>query len=187
MYGSAATAKRFPLDLRQQVAAAIALVAVLAIPATLPFTMPDLWPTATGTDNPCYKYTRAERGFHSKMNQSRKAAGLGTMKLDPEVSKVAKRHTRDMVRSNTLVHSSNTELTRRVTNWITLGENVGVGSAVDSLHSAFMNSPAHKANILHSAFNNVGVGSVKKDGRMWVTVIFEARSNPGTRLKMPSC
>ncbi len=187
MNGTAAAAKRFPLDLRQQVAAAIALVAALAIPVTLPFTMPDLRPTATGTDNPCYKFRPAELAFTQKMNTSRKANGLGGMKLDPEVSKVARVHTRDMVRSNTLKHSTNTELTRRVTNWVTLGENVGVGAAVDSLHTAFMNSPAHKANILHSAFNNVGVGTRVVDGRMWVTVIFEARSNPGTRLSMPSC
>jgi hypothetical protein len=31
------------------------------------------------------------------------------------------------------------------------------------------------------------VGVKKADGRMWVTVIFEARENPGTRLAMPSC
>lgn len=187
MYGSGVTVKRFPLGLRQQVAAVVALAAALAIPATLPFTMPDLFPTAAGSDNPCYKYTRAEKMFASKMNQARKAQGLRTMKLDPEISKVGKVHTRDMVRSNTLVHSSSTELTRRVTNWVTLGENVGVGSTVPSLHTSFMNSPAHKANILHKAFNNVGVGTIKRDGRMWVTVIFEATSNPGTRLKMPSC
>lgn len=187
MNGSVAVPKLFPLDLRQQVAACIAVVAALAIPVTLPFTMPDLRPTATGADNPCYRYTAAEKAFASKMNQSRKFKGLGTMKLDPEASKVAKVHTRDMVRSNTLVHSTNEQLTRRVTNWITLGENVGVGSAVDSLHTAFMNSPAHKANVLHTAFNNVGVGTKKADGRLWVTVIFEARSNPGTRLSMPSC
>lgn len=187
MNGTVATAKRFPLDLRQQIAAAVALVAALAIPATLPFTMPDLTPTAIGTDNPCYRFNTTERGFASKMNAERKAKGLGTMKLDPEVSKVAKVHTKDMARTNTLVHSSNSQLTKRVTNWVTLGENVGVGSALDSLHTAFMNSPAHRANILHSAFTNVGVGSKVVDGRLWVTVIFEAKSNPGTRLSMPSC
>ena len=187
MNGSIAVAKRFPLDLRQQIAAAIALVAALAIPVALPFTMPDLSPTATGTDNPCYRFNAAEKGFTSKMNTSRKSAGLGGMKLDPEVSKAAKVHTKEMIRSNTLVHSTNTQLTRRVTNWVTLGENVGVGTAVDSLHTAFMNSPAHRANIMHKAFNNVGVGAISANGRLWVTVIFEARSNPGTTLAMPRC
>lgn len=186
--GSAAAAiKRPPLDLRQQVALAIALVATLAIPVAAPYAIPDLFPTATGTDNPCYRFNAAEKGFTSKMNAERKAKGLGTMKLDPELGKVGKKHTVEMIKANSLHHTSTTQLKRRVTNWVTLGENVGVGSTVDSLHTAFMNSPAHKANIMHGKFNNVGVGVKSAGGRMWVTVIFEAQSNPGTRLSMPSC
>jgi len=182
-----AAVKRAPLDLRQQIALALALVAALAIPIAAPFTIPNLFPTATGSDNPCYRFNAAEKAFTSKMNQARKSKGLGTMKLDPELGKVGKKHTTEMIRANSLHHTSTTKLKRRVTNWVTLGENVGVGSTVDSLHSAFMNSPSHKANILHGTFNNVGVGVKSSGGRMWVTVIFEARSNPGTRLSMPSC
>ena len=186
--GSAAAAiKRPPLDLRQQIAVAIALVVALTIPLAAPYAIPDLFPTATGTDNPCYKFNTAEKGFTSKMNSERKAKGLGTMKLDPELGKVAKKHTTEMIKANTLHHTSTTALKRRVTNWSTLGENVGVGSTVDSLHSAFMNSPAHKANIMLGGFKNVGVGAKSAAGRLWVTVVFEAKSNPGTRLSMPSC
>ena len=185
--GSTATLRRPQLDLRQQMLLALALAATLAIPITAPFTFPDLSPTATGSDNTCYTFSAAERGFTSSMNEERRERGLGTMKLDPELSRVAMRHTKEMTGANTLMHTTTTALTRRVTNWVTLGENVGVGAEVATLHSAFMNSPAHKANILHSAFNNVGVGVGNAGGRMWVTVIFEARSNPGTRLSMPSC
>jgi uncharacterized protein YkwD len=183
----AATLRRPQLDLRQQLLLGVALVATLAIPISAQFTLPGLSPTATGSDNPCYTFTAAERGFTSKMNQERKARSLGTMKLDPELSRAAMRHTREMTGTNTLHHTTTTALTRRVTNWVTLGENVGVGAEVSTLHSAFMASPAHKDNILHSSFNNVGVGVGRAAGRMWVTVIFEARSNPGTRLSMPSC
>ena len=62
-----------------------------------------------------------------------------------------------------------------------------MGSTVTSLHSAFMNSPGHKANILFASFRNVGVGAVTKNGRMWVVVVFESQLNPGTRLSMPRC
>ncbi len=185
--GSASVVKRPTLDLRQQIALAAALLIALAIPVATPFTIPNLFPTATGADNPCYKFRLAEKSFAAKMNAERKAAGIGTMKIDPELGKVARRHTREMIKANTLHHTSTTALKRRVTNWVTLGENVGVGSTVDTLHGAFMNSPAHKANIMHGTFNNVGVGTKSAGGRMWVTVIFEAKSNPGTRLSMPSC
>lgn len=185
--GSTATLRRPQLDVRQQLLLALALVATLAIPFAAPFTLPDLRPSAAGSDNTCYTFTAAERAFASKMNQERRDRGLGTMKLDPELSRVAMKHTKEMTSANTLMHTTTTALTRRVTNWVTLGENVGVGAEVATLHSAFMNSPAHKENILHSSFNNVGVGVGSAAGRMWVTVIFEARSNPGTRLSMPSC
>lgn len=182
----AATLSRPQLDLRQQLLVGVALVATLAIPITAQFGLPAS-PTAAGSDNPCYTFNAAERGFTSKMNQERKERGLGTMKLDPELSRAAMKHTREMTGTDTLHHTTSTALTRRVTNWVTLGENVGVGAEVATLHAAFMASPAHKDNILHSSFNNVGVGVGKASGRMWVTVIFEARSNPGTRLSMPSC
>ena len=185
--GSTATLRRPQLDVRQQMLLALALVATLAIPFAAPFTLPDLWPSAAGADNTCYTYTAAERAFASKMNEERRDRGLGTMKLDPELSRVAMKHTKEMTSANTLMHTTTTALTRRVTNWVTLGENVGVGAEVGTLHSAFMNSPAHKDNILHSSYNNVGVGVGSAAGRMWVTVIFEARSNPGTRLAMPNC
>jgi len=64
---------------------------------------------------------------------------------------------------------------------------LGVGGSVESLHEAFMNSPAHKANIVYTPFKHVGIGTNWDDGRLWVTVIFEATTNPGTRLSMPSC
>jgi uncharacterized protein YkwD len=121
------------------------------------------------------------------MNNARTNQGLGKLKLDPELSKAAKVHTWEMVRSSELHHTSSDNLRRRVTNWILLGENVGVGATVSSLHEAFMNSPAHRDNVMHSLYRHVGVNVVKSDGRMWVTIIFEAMTDPGTPLKMPRC
>ena len=137
-----------------------------------------LIPTGTASAA-CYSPNTAERGFARLINVAR---GSNDLRLDPELSKVAKVHTREMVRKNSLFHSTSTQLRSRITNWSSLGENVGVGSSVTSLHQAFMNSTAHKANIVEPSFRHVGVGVIKKDGRMWVTVIFEARSDPGSPL-----
>ena len=78
-------------------------------------------------------------------------------------------------------------LGRRVTRWRVLGENVGFGGDVRSLHKAFMESPAHRDNILFDRYRHVGVGVKRSGGLMWVTVVFEASKDPGTRLSMPSC
>ncbi|MFN2390052.1 MAG: CAP domain-containing protein [Actinomycetota bacterium] len=142
---------------------------------------------AGGGDNPCYKFSDAERQFKNKINNVRSGLLLGKLHLDPELSKSAKVHTKEMVASDTLYHTSNAQFARRVTNWNMLGENVGVGSSVSSLHSAFMNSPLHRANIVLPTFRHVGVDVIKKDGRMWVTVQFESTRNPGTTLNMPNC
>jgi uncharacterized protein YkwD len=92
-----------------------------------------------------------------------------------------------MVERALLHHTSTSTLGRRVTRWTMLGENVGVGNTVDTLHTAFMNSPAHRDNIMFNSFRFVGVGAVEAKDRLWVTVIFENQVDPGTRLKMPRC
>lgn len=138
-------------------------------------------------DNPCWKYRDAEKGFARRINAERASRNLGKLSLDPEISKAARVHTREMVRRSELYHTPSDKLRRRVTNWIVLGENVGVGGSVSSLHDAFMASPAHRDNVLEATYQHVGIGTKKADGRLWVTVIFEAVSDPGTTLRMPSC
>lgn len=128
----------------------------------------------------CPAPTRKEKKFARLINQAR--VGVADLRMDRQLTKAAKVHTREMIKGNTLYHTPSDKLRRRVTNWTTLGENVGVGSTVTSLHQAFMNSPAHRDNILYSTYRYVGVGAIKANGRLWVTVIFEAKSDPGSPL-----
>lgn len=161
------------------------LVSVLFAGAVLASLLPA--GPAAAADNSCWTYKRPEKGFNRKMNAARTNAGLAKLSLDPELSKAARVHTREMVKRNELYHTPSNRLASRVTNWIILGENVGVGSTVSSLHQAFMDSPAHRDNIMKVSFKHVGIGVLKKHGRMWVTVIFEAVTDPGTTLSMPKC
>ena len=102
---------------------------------------------------------------------------------------VARRHSWHMAEQNKLFHTPDSTLAKRVTHWRVLGENVGVGSTVKSLHRAFMDSAGHRANALYSPFRHVGVGVVRKHDRIWVTFVFESAADPGTRLtaKHRSC
>lgn len=59
--------------------------------------------------------------------------------------------------------------------WTTYGENVGVVSSTsgaDTLFRAYMNSPAHRANILDRSYRYVGVWSKRSGGRRWNTIDF---------------
>jgi uncharacterized protein YkwD len=169
------------------VAAAAALVLAAGVFTVGSGVFEDPDPVVAGRDNRCFRNKASERAFVKKMNKARRRSGRRKMRLDPELSQVARVHTRSMVRRNLLYHTPSTKLRRRVIGWATLGENVGVGNTVSSLHRAFMNSPAHRRNILYGTFKHSGVGVIGKGSRMWVTVVFEASRNPGTRLKMPRC
>lgn len=122
-----------------------------------------------------------------RINLARRLRGDTRLRLDPELTRVARTHAREMIARGSLFHSPQQVLTRKVTNWNILGENIGVGGGVASLHQAFMDSPDHRANILYDPFRHVGVGVVRDDGRMWVTIIFESQRDPGTTLRMPRC
>ena len=135
----------------------------------------------------CWTSRPAERAFASLTNSARRRSGRRALTFDRQLSAVARKHTSAMAWRRRLYHTPNFRLVHRVTNWNTLGENVGVGGRVTSLQSAFMHSPAHRANILYGPFRYVGVGTVTKHGRLWVTVEFESARNPGTRLRRRFC
>jgi uncharacterized protein YkwD len=133
----------------------------------------------------CYSYSKKDRSLAKKTNSARSNHGVRRLSLDPQISHVAKRHSRSMASKYTLYH--NASLGSQVTRWRMLGENVGYAGSVKKVHRAFMNSAGHRANILKPRYRHMGVGVVRKGGRIWATVVFEARRNPGTTLKMPSC
>ena len=114
----------------------------------------------------------SEGEFLAKINASRSAAGLGPLTVDGGIRSHARNHTQDMINSGGIYHSSSAELQAAGgSGWLKLGENVGRGGTVDSLHTAFMNSAGHKANILGD-YNMVGIGTASSDGVLYVTVVF---------------
>lgn len=112
------------------------------------------------------------RTMRSLINQTRLSFKRRGLRLNTRLSRVAQRHSARMAKLNRLHHNPN--LVRHVGNmpWKTLGENVGVGSTVNTLHKAFMGSPSHRSNILRSSYRLVGIGVVFAKGRTWVTVVF---------------
>jgi uncharacterized protein YkwD len=112
------------------------------------------------------------RTMRSLINQTRSQHNRVGVRLNSRLSTVAQRHSARMAKLNQLHHNPN--LVKDVGNlpWKILGENVGVGSTVNTLHKAFMNSPSHRANILRGSYRQVGIGVLSSGGRTWVTVVF---------------
>lgn len=138
-------------------------------------------------DSRCYRHGPGEKRMVRKINRARGRAGAPHLGRDPQLSRVAGVHSRSMAQDNRLFHTPSELLAWRVTRWSMLGENVAYGSTVGGMHRRFMASPAHRGNILRSSYRNVGVAISRGHGRRWVTVIFESRRNPGTRMDMPRC
>ena len=112
-----------------------------------------------------------EAQFIAKMNAARQSAGMAPYAVASDLSSIARQHSAEMASRQSLYH--NPSLTSDVQNWRAVGENVGEGPTVSDIHTAFMNSPEHRANILDHDFTQVGVGvTVDKNGMVWVTEDF---------------
>jgi hypothetical protein len=117
-----------------------------------------------------------ESRFTSLTNHERSSRGGRTLATKSDLVAIARRHSQDMANRGYIYHNSN--LPNEVSgDWRILGENVGRGGSVDSIHNAFMNSPAHKQNILDSRFNQIGIGTVVKNGYIYVTEVFAGRGS----------
>lgn len=114
----------------------------------------------------------SEQGFLAAINSSRSSAGLGPLSMDGGLQAHARTHTQDMIAAGAIFHSSSGELQAAAgSGWSKLGENVGRGGTVSSLHTAFMNSAGHQANILGD-YNYAGIGTDSHEGVLYVTVVF---------------
>ena len=119
-----------------------------------------------------------EAQFVAKMNAARQASGLAPYSVASDLAAVARNHSQQMASQQSLYH--NPSLTTQVQNWQAVGENVGEGPSVSDIHTAFMNSPEHRANILDHDFTQVGVGvAVDKNGIVWVTEDFRQPMSSG--------
>jgi hypothetical protein len=111
-----------------------------------------------------------------KINSSRSSAGLAPLEAYWDLTDDARAHSARMMDKGSIYH--NPALGSVTGVWQKLGENVGMGVDLGAMHTAFMNSSGHRANILGD-YNYVGVG-VKTDsaGVHWVTVVF-MKADPG--------
>jgi uncharacterized protein YkwD len=140
------------------------LGALVLLLAALLFMLP-------GSSGTAEAATKAEKLGRRLINAERIEEGLYRLRMSDRLVRIAKRHSRAMADDGTIYHSKNLVSKLPWTN-VWSGENVGMGTSVRVLHALFMTSDGHRANILHSEYDRVGVGVVKRDGLTFITVIF---------------
>ena len=112
-----------------------------------------------------------EAEFLSLLNAERNSHGLGSLKTFWDLENDARSHSETMASQNDLHHNPELASVTSSSNWTRIGENVGRGPAVQSIHDAFMNSPGHRDNILGD-YSHVGIGVTTSGSTIWVTVVF---------------
>lgn len=98
------------------------------------------------------------------VNKERVAAGLRPLAPDPEATEVARRHSSDMFARGYFAHEDPEgrdafdRMRESGVQFQMAGENLALAPTVQLAHTGLMNSPGHRANIMHGGFNRVGIG-----------------------------
>jgi uncharacterized protein YkwD len=98
------------------------------------------------------------------VNKERSKAGLAPLKADPELTKVARAHSKDMFARGYFAHVNPEgkdpfdRMKAANIHFLAAGENLALAQTLEIAHTNLMNSPGHRANILNPAFGRLGIG-----------------------------
>ena len=102
------------------------------------------------------------------VNQSRAQAGLRQLRSNVTLDVKADKWAQRMRNVCQISHSRLAE--GAPSNWRKLGENVGEGATIQAVHTAYLKSPGHRANIMDPAFTEIGTAAVWGNCKGWKRV-----------------
>ena len=105
-----------------------------------------------------------EARTYSLHNRVRKNLGLRPLCVHPKLTRAARAHSADMVRKDCYAHGSvGPRLKRYDYHWRACSENIGGGHGSSgpprAVFRRWMDSSAHRANVLDRRFREVGIGT----------------------------
>ena len=119
----------------------------------------------------------AAADFVGRTNALRASQGLPQLEVDGVLVAKAQAWAQTMANAGSIFHSNLPDGVSE--DWQRLGENVGKGPDVASIHQALVNSPGHYRNLVDPGFRYVGVGVVNANGTLYVSEVFmELASQP---------
>jgi uncharacterized protein YkwD len=122
--------------------------------------------------------TTSEQQLFLSVNRARRNVGLPALKWNEALAAAAKRHAGMMAEHGEAQHGFAGEpaLASRVTQagarFVWLSENVALGPRVEAIEAEFLRSPNHRANILDSDMDSIGVGIVERGGELFAVEDF---------------
>jgi uncharacterized protein YkwD len=116
------------------------------------------------------------------VNKSRESAGLSDLSFNDHLMSAAQDKLNDMIKNDYFAHTSPAGINpwhwfeKDGYNYQYAGENLAINfTTAEDEHKAWMNSPAHKKNILSPNFDEIGiaVGAGEMDGQMSIIAVQE--------------
>jgi uncharacterized protein YkwD len=143
------------------------LIALTAFPGPVPAAAP-----VPSQDNAATTFL-IELRIYELLNVEREKRGLSRLELSPDLSGLARDHSRDMAGAGRLSHiaSSGRSFGERLTDggffFEEAGENVAFSETfvAEFIHKALMDSSDHRGEILRPEYDRVGIGVVQAPGR----------------------
>ena len=124
------------------------------------------------------KPSEEEQFFFDSANRERVAQQLPPLKWDNALAKAARRHASLMADQNNLAHQLPGELpldqraAQAGARFSQVGENIAIGPLAPAIHTGWMHSPGHRANILDVHFTALGVGVIADSGELYAVEDF---------------
>lgn len=144
-----------------------------AEPAPAPEKQPGKQEEQKPAEQNAYKLSAYEQQVVDLTNAERSKNGLAPLKVDLELSKVAREKSKDMAANNYFDHNSPTygspfDMMKKFgISYRTAGENIAMGQRTpQEVVQAWMDSQGHRENILNSSYTHIGVGYVE-NGNYW--------------------
>jgi uncharacterized protein YkwD len=119
-----------------------------------------------------------ERQLFDATNRERRAHGLPALQWNDALAVAARKHASEMAHKESLSHQFPGEpsLPSRVkqagAHFVWLSENVALGTNTSLIHAAFVKSPQHRANMLDTDMNVMGIGIVERNGQLFAVEDF---------------
>jgi uncharacterized protein YkwD len=120
----------------------------------------------------------AELQLLAAVNRARQDQGLPGLRWNEALALAARRHAGLMAQHGAAEHgfAGEASLAARVTQagarFVSLSENVAQGPAVETIQAEFLSSPNHRANMLDSDMDSIGIGIVQRGGQLFAVEDF---------------
>lgn len=120
----------------------------------------------------------AEQYLFAAANAERVQRGLQPLRWDAALYRAAQGHAREMAARASISHQypGEAELADRGrqagARFSEIAENVAEAPTAVRIHDAWMNSPGHRANLLDSQVDSVGISVLRRDGQLYAVQDF---------------